>query len=141
MDEEAPMRHRRACIGALLAAALPLCFVVSLSAKDRSQWADASPERRKWFESQEMNPAARARLGVTYKSCCDNGDVFRTRFRVVDDGTRYGAEQWQYLDGEVWKTIPHDIIKDEPSLDNQPILFRNRWTGSELCFFRPNGGT
>ena len=31
-----------------------------------------------WFNKQEMNPAARERLGVPWKSCCDNGDVFKT---------------------------------------------------------------
>ena len=166
LDEEAHMlasswcrvRHRvcrvgrslRQCAEIFVACPVALIFTLGIlvctgpfavaQTKDRSQWADAPPERKKWFESREINEAARQRLGVKYMSCCDNGDVFRTRFRVVDDGTRHGLEQWQYLDGNVWKAIPDDVIKQEPSLDNQPILFKNRWTGEELCFFKPNGG-
>jgi hypothetical protein len=123
-----------------------LCFVVAWSvggasaqentAKDRSQWANSDPVRKKWFESQQMNEAARRRLDVPYKSCCDNGDVFRTRFRVGVSN----EDQWEYLDGATWKVIPADIIKDDPSLDSEPILFRNRRDGRELCFFKPNGG-
>jgi hypothetical protein len=36
--------------------------------------------------------------------------------------------------------IPPDIIKDNPSLDTEPILFRSKRTGVEYCFFKPNGG-
>ena len=106
------------------------------AAKDRSQWANSDPARKKWFESQQMNEGARRRLDVPYKSCCDNGDVFRTRFRVGVNN----EDQWEYLDGGTWRIIPSDIIKDEPSIDQEPILFRNRTDGRELCFFKPNGG-
>jgi hypothetical protein len=104
--------------------------------KDRSQWAQSSPERQRWFRSQIMNETAQKRLNVPWKSCCDNGDVFRTRFRV---GT-VGEDVWEYLDGEAWKVIPADIIKESPSLDAEPILFRSKRTGVEYCFFKPNGG-
>jgi hypothetical protein len=104
--------------------------------KDRSRWAQASPERQLWFRSQIMNETAQKRLNVPWKSCCDNGDIFRTRFRV---GT-VGEDVWEYLDGEAWKVIPSDIIKDNPSLDSEPILFRSKRTGVEYCFFKPNGG-
>ena len=69
-------------------------------------------------------------MNVPFKSCCDNGDVFKTRFRV---GTQ-NEDQWEYLDGETWKVIPADIISNEPSLD---ILFKNRADGKEL---KPQGG-
>ena len=104
--------------------------------KDRSQWAQSSPERQRWFRSQIMNETVQKRLNVPWKSCCDNGDVFRTRFRV---GT-VGEDVWEYLDGDTWKVIPPDIIKDNPSLDTEPILFRSKRTGVEYCFFKPNGG-
>ncbi len=104
--------------------------------KDRSQWAQSSPERQRWFRSQIMNDSAQKRLNVPWKSCCDNGDVFRTRFRV---GT-VGEDVWEYLDGDAWKVIPADIIKENPSLDTEPILFRSKRTGVEYCFFKPNGG-
>src|SRR5215207_535488 len=105
-------------------------------AKDRSQWAQADPVRKKWFNSQQMNDAAQQRLGVPWKSCCDNGDVFRTRFRVADDH----SDQWQYLKDGQWKVIPPDIIKSEDTPDHLPVLFINRRTGDELCFFLPKGG-
>ena len=38
------------------------------------------------------------------------------------------------------KTIHPDIIKDEKSIDEEPILFRNKHDGRELCFFPPKGG-
>lgn len=104
--------------------------------KDKSQWADVSPERKKWFESQKMTPAARERLQVPWASCCDNGDVFRTRFRV---GVK-NDDVWEYLDGDTWRVIPPDIIQDVPSLDSEPILFRSPRTGTEYCFFLPPGG-
>ena len=49
----------------------------------RADAHDASMQHHEWFNKQEMNPAAQRRLGVPWKSCCDNGDVFKTRFRVV----------------------------------------------------------
>ena len=117
--------------------ALALLFVGSpASGEWKPEYAQASPERQQWFQSQRINPDAQKRLGVTFKSCCDNGDVFKTRFRVSNNG----SDQWEYLDGETWKVIPADIIHEEPSLDNTPVLFRHRLNGMELCFFKPQGG-
>jgi len=97
---------------------------------------DASMPHHEWFNAQEMNPAARQRLGVPWKSCCDNGDVFKTRFRVAEDR----SDQWQYLKDGQWKTVPPDIIKEEDTPDHLPVLFINKHTGTELCFFVPKGG-
>jgi hypothetical protein len=117
--------------------ALALMLVVSPASSEwKPGYAQASPERQQWFQSQQINPNAQKRLGVSFKSCCDNGDVFKTRFRVSNNG----GDQWEYLDGDTWKLIPADIIHDEPSLDNTPVLFKNRLTGMELCFFKPQGG-
>ena len=33
-----------------------------------------------------------------------------------------GGDRWEYLEGEIWKIIPADIIHEEPSLDNTPVL-------------------
>ena len=110
--------------------------VAPASCEWKPEYAQASPERQQWFQSQRINPEAQKRLNVPYKSCCDNGDVFKTRFRVGNNG----GDQWEYLDGETWKVIPADIIHDEPSLDNTPVLFKHRATGQELCFFKPQGG-
>jgi hypothetical protein len=97
---------------------------------------DPSMPHHEWFNKQEMNPAARQRLGVPWKSCCDNGDVFKTRFRVGEDR----SDQWQYLKDGEWKTIPPDIIKEGDTPDHTPVLFINKYTGVELCFFVPLGG-
>ncbi len=97
---------------------------------------DASMPHHEWFNKQEMNPTAQHRLGLPYKSCCDNGDVFKTRFRVGEDR----SDQWQYLKDGEWKAIPPDIIKEEDTPDHTPVLFINKSTGVELCFFVPQGG-
>lgn len=110
---------------------LLLLFAVRVDAHDPSM------PNHEWFNKQEMNPAARKRLGVPWKSCCDNGDVFKTRFRVGEDR----SDQWQYLKDGEWKVIPPDIIKeDDDTPDHAPVLFINRHTGVELCFFVPRGG-
>ena len=97
---------------------------------------DASMPHHDWFKRQEMNPAARERIGVPWKSCCDNGDVFKTRFRVAADR----SDQWEYFKNGEWKVIPPDIIKNEDTPDREAILFINKNNGMELCFFLPHGG-
>ena len=118
---------------ALVRFALLLAFLcVPLAA----QAHDSTMQHADWFNNQEINPAARDRLGVPWKSCCDNGDVFKTRFRVADDN----SDQWQYLKDGQWKVIPADIIKEGDTPDHVPVLFINRSNGMELCFFVPKGG-
>jgi len=111
-------------------------FGILLLVSFRADAHDPSMPNHEWFNAQEMNPAARQRLGVPWKSCCDNGDVFKTRFRVAEDH----SDQWQYLKDGQWRTIPPDIIKEEDTPDHLPVLFINRRTGDELCFFVPKGG-
>jgi hypothetical protein len=106
------------------------------SSEWKPEYSQANRQRQQWFQSQSINPDAQRRLNVPFKSCCDNGDVFKTRFRVGAQN----EDQWEYLDGDTWKVIPADIISNEPSLDNTPILFKNRADGKELCFFKPQGG-
>jgi len=111
-----------------------MCTLLLLSF--RAEAHDPSTSHHEWFKAQEMNPAAQQRLGVPWKSCCDNGDVFKTRFRVGDDR----SDQWQYLKDGQWELVPPDIIKEEDTPDHLPVLFINRNTGDELCFFVPRGG-
>ena len=59
----------------------------------RADAHDPSMAHHEWFNKQVMNPTAQHRLGLPYKSCCDNGDVFKTRFRVGEDR----SDQWEYL--------------------------------------------
>ncbi len=112
-----------------------LALLVSLGTI-RAEAHDSSMPHHEWYNKQEMNPAARMRLGVPWKSCCDNGDVYKTRFRVADDR----SDQWQYEKDGQWKNIPNDIIKNDDTPDRQPVLFINRHSGVELCFFLPKGG-
>ncbi|MFL6819027.1 MAG: hypothetical protein ACJ8EF_13900 [Bradyrhizobium sp.] len=102
----------------------------------RADAHDPSMAHHEWFNAQQMNPGARERLGVPWRSCCDNGDVYKTRFRVGEDR----SDQWQYLKDGHWKLVPPDIIKEEDTPDHLPVLFINRYTGMELCFFVPKGG-
>jgi hypothetical protein len=113
-----------------------LIFGILLPISFRADAHDPSMAHHEWFNAQEMTAAARQRLGVPWKSCCDNGDVFKTRFRVGEDR----SDQWQYLKDGEWKTIPPDIIKEGDTPDHTPVLFINKYTGMELCFFVPQGG-
>lgn len=88
-----------------------------------------------WFKSQRMNEETKQRLGVNYQSCCDAADVFPTRFRIVEDGTKYGAETYEYLlPNGAWKRVPPDIIQRKKTPDGRPVLFMNKITGQEYCF-------
>ena len=98
---------------------------------------DPSMAHHEWYNKQEMSAAAQLRLGVPWKSCCDNGDVFKTRFRVREDR----SDQWQYLKDGEWRIVPPDIIKEQDTPDHLPVLFINKSTGDELCFFVPKGGS
>jgi hypothetical protein len=78
-----------------------VCIVVAFPVGKRAH--DTTQQHAEWFNKQEINPAARERMGVPYKSCCDAGDVYKTRFRVGLDN----SDQWQYQKDGVWtKTRP-----------------------------------
>lgn len=88
-----------------------------------------------WYKSQQITDAARKRLGVGFKSCCDESDHFKTRFRLVDDGTKYGTESYEYLTAAgQWKLIPPDIVQRKKTPDGRPVLFILKTTGREACF-------
>ena len=112
-------------------------WLMMLSFPMAAQAHDPSHPHSDWYNRQTMNDAARLRLGVSYKSCCDAGDHYRTRFRVAGDN----SDQWEYLKDGEWKIVPPDIIKEDETPENQPVLFVNKHTGQELCFFVPKGGT
>jgi hypothetical protein len=125
--------------GLIVTSAFVVLMLVLPSYADDVQ---SSPERRKWFQNQQIPHSARERLrrdhGVNYASCCDAGDRFRTRFRVGS----VGQDVWEYLDGDKgWKVVPPDIINDAPSIDEEPILFRRKSDGVPLCFFVGKGGS
>jgi hypothetical protein len=107
----------------------------------KPEYTQLSQEVRDWYKSQELNPAARQRLGVAWKSCCEHGDVVRTQFRVEQNGSAYGHDTWFYLKDGKWKRVPDDIIHwGEHAPDKQATLFIYQSTGQELCFYPPVEG-
>jgi hypothetical protein len=100
----------------------------------KEQIAQADPSAREWYEKQEVNPAAQKRLNVTFKSCCKNGDVFLTQFRVGQG--EHGDDEWWYLQKGAWKRIPDDVIHwGEYAPDGRATLFLYVSGGQELCFY------
>ncbi len=117
---------------------LVLCLGLIDPAKavDNGQWGDKPQWVRDWYQAAELTDAARQRLGVAWKSCCEHSDVFRTQFRVNKDN---GEDEWYYLADNTWKRVPPDIIHwGESAPDGQPTLFI--WQGIETCFWAGTGG-
>jgi hypothetical protein len=77
-------------------------FGILLLLSFRADAHDPSMAHHEWYNKQVMSPATQLRLGVPWKSCCDNGDVFKTRFRVGEDR----SDQWQYLKDGEWTVCP-----------------------------------
>lgn len=91
-----------------------------------------------WYEQQEMTPGAQQRLAAWFKSCCDGGDTFKTRFRSVEnDGSEWGKEHYQYLKGGEWLDIPPDIVHHGKTPDGQPVLFLYSYDNSPIPYGTP----
>ena len=117
---------------------------IPAGARWKGEYAGASPEARAWFYSQRLSTEAQRRLGLGFSSCCDAGDVYPRRFRVVNDGSKYGHEEWQYERGGEWLSIPSDIIEHTETPTGQPVLFLfpydgmpNVKKGTPVCFKLP----
>jgi hypothetical protein len=103
------------------------------------QYAQADSATREWYKSQKINPAARQRMGHAWSSCCERGEVFRTKFRGGDGP--HGSDEWWYLKNGQWKRIPDDVIHwDEHAPDKRPTLFLFNGNGEELCFYPGEDG-
>ncbi len=77
-----------------------------------------------WFEEQQMTPEGEKLYGAWFKSCCDGGDVFKTRFRSVEnDGSLWGKEHYQYWKDGQWLNVPPEIVRHGKTPDGQPVLF------------------
>ena len=116
--------------------AYSIIFINATYARDLGQWANQPQEVRDWYRNAQLTPAAQERLH--FKSCCDNSDVIKTKFRV---GTK-GDDVWEYLNsnGE-WEIIPADIIHwGESAPDGQPTLFIVPQTGILTCFYPGESG-
>jgi hypothetical protein len=105
---------------------------------------NAPPDVRGWFFMQRMTPESQKRFGVHFDSCCTAGDVYHTRFRVVNDGTKYGEDEWQYFKDGYWLPIPNDIIERTETPTGQPVLFLFSYDGNPrikkgtpVCFKLP----
>lgn len=98
------------------------------------KYAQATAEVQQWYKDQQINTHALPRLLVPFKSCCDNGDRFVTRFRILNEGSKYGADTYEYWKDGEWKVISPDIIQHKPTPDGQPVLFIHKDSGKELCF-------
>ncbi len=113
---------------------LLLALIPTLAqAEWKPQYAEAPQEVRDWYHSQEVNPEAQGRLNLPFKSCCGSGDTFHTRFRLLNDGSKYGAETYEYEQDGKWKLVPSDIIKRAKTPDGRPKLFLRDKT-LPICF-------
>jgi hypothetical protein len=76
-----------------------------------------------WYAEAELTDAARLRLGVSWKKCCNQSEVVRPKFRV--DRTT-NDDVWEWFDPMLnrWRTVPADIIHwGEHAPDKRPTLF------------------
>lgn len=122
--------------GAILLVATAMFFSM-LFLKTGKVWGhEAHQPNAQWFKSQRMAPATKNRLGVTYESCCDLGDHYPTRFKLVNDNSKYGVETYEYwvIAEKKWKVVPQDIIQRKKTPDGRPVLFRSPQSGVEYCF-------
>lgn len=113
---------------------LAVTLALGITVLDKARAHESHQPHAEWFKSQRMNEATKKRLGVSYQSCCDAGDHFPTRFRIVNDGSAWGQETYQYLANGVWKNIPPDIVQRGKTPDGRPVLFRSPYSGTEYCF-------
>lgn len=91
-----------------------------------------------WYAEAELTEAARTRLGVSWKKCCNQSEVVRTKFRV--DRTTYD-DVWEWFDPMLnkWRVVPADIIHwGVHAPDKRPTLFI--YGGIETCFYPPEEG-
>ncbi len=112
-----------------LAAVLAGMLVTAADARWKPEYANAPQAVQDWYKNAELT--SQARLRFPFKNCCEHADVVKTQFRVNKATT---GDEWYWLDGEVWRRVPDDIIhwgKTAPS--KQPTLFV--YAGKETCFW------
>lgn len=115
----------------LLAGVFVGCFTLVTMRPLLAEWDGVKTANSAWYEAQEINPEAKARLGVAWKSCCNHSDVVKTRFRVNRDNA---DDEWWYLDGNTWRKVPADIIHwNDSTPDGQPVMFA--YNGTPTCFY------
>jgi hypothetical protein len=113
-----------------------------------AEFGDPSDQKREWpdgpvkdFLKNLQRPDKKA------QSCCDAGDVVKTKFKVEGTG-QHPDDQWYAWLNEKWVRIPPDKIVPGNAPDGQAYLFV--WDivpdmeAASLkmiaCFVRPKGG-
>lgn len=130
------MRMTKLVLTAVAAATVAGALSGPAFADWKPQYGDASPATQSWYGGLTMTPEAQKRLGLGYKSCCNNGDTVRALFH--HDAAN---GQWSYLEdgSSQWKPVPPDIILwGEVAPDQEAKLFKNG-NGQEICFVPPGG--
>lgn len=126
------------CFWSILGAACLLVGLVLTNPAFAKDWS-SSPYHN-WYNEQKLTPETKERLGVGWNSCCLDADRFDTRFRIVDDGSKYGSETYEYLKDGQWLRMPPDIVQHKPTPDGQPILFLRASNAEPLCFIIDQAG-
>lgn len=125
---------------ALLAALL----LAPAQAEWKPEYAAQPFEVQQWYATRTMTEETRARLGVSWRSCCKHSDVVKTKFFVDKQS---GGDVWFWWDadrsaengGAGWRRVPDDTIHwGEHAPSGEPTLFA--YQGIETCFFPGNGG-
>ena len=106
--------------------------------KEKREWPDG-PVRD--FLKNLQRPDKKA------QSCCDAGDVVKTKFKVEGTG-QHPDDQWYAWLNEKWVRIPPDRIVPGYAPDGQAYLFVREIVPdmeaaslkSIACFVRPKGG-
>jgi hypothetical protein len=129
--EGGPMRRRETRF--VIAGIIVLVMGTFAHAHWNEKYAQNSREVRDWFKAQKMNPATKERLHKQWNGCCENGDVFRTQFRL--NKTNGDDEWWYEKDGKSKQVPPDTIHWGQHAPDGQPTLFIYAVTGEELCFY------
>jgi hypothetical protein len=106
--------------------------------KEKREWPDGPV---KDFLKDLRRPDMKA------QSCCDAGDVVKTKFKVEGTG-QHPDDQWYAWLNEKWVRIPPDRIVPGYAPDGQAYLFvreivpdmETASLKSIACFVRPKGG-
>ena len=117
---------------------------------DNYNWPSHPPVKPEWpdgpnkqFLQNLQRPDNHKNLGrdENSRSCCDAGDVVKTRFMVesVDpELARHPEDRWYAWLKDKWVMIPSDKTVPDYAPDGQAYLFVLAET--IVCFVRPKGG-
>lgn len=108
-------------------------YITKAHAHWKPEYAELPQDVRDWYTAQELTPAAQQRFA--FKSCCNNSDVVKTKFKVGG----VGNDEWWWLDGQTWKRIPEDVIHwGIVAPGGGAVMFAVG--GMPVCFYPPEGG-